>query len=668
MAFPQANYLKVGPYLDAFQGVRTALKINEGIIKVVGAEGVGKSALCKQLVSELEAENQDVIYFETPPQSPDDLYQHIQSVLGLDKNKDFNRALTRYLLETSTNRKLLIIYNDAEQISKDLFILIRLLNNIHDDSKTLVSQIITGTNKLDRLFDDPALRSLTQYLNQSFTLSPMTREQLDDFYSAYKKDTGVTDKTMGNKELTELYLLSKGLPGKTIEILNDFFTVKELVVEPVADKPEVAESEQDSPLLNITEFKPENEPVSVSLLSDATIEIHDKETDAEAAPAVERPAAVLPTLVLPTLVLPTLEIPTSELPVEEPPEKILTEQEFDSQKSIKKIDTQESFLSDLEFITRDPKPPVATDIYIQVVNEILDDDVESLRTPAPALLKICLSAVVVMVTMILAFVFSGNNETVNNKLTEILVVKAPLYMDEITADVESINPAPSITPLANVPANDNQSPNLSNGLETNITETIFSETSNSETASLIEENPAQENTVSELDTPVEIVTLDTPAATSNAALEIPALDNSEIDLVPESVAEDVIENEADLNNLLKQQISGTLTRWISAWQAGDFDNYLAVYHESFEPFYHDSYDSWLAQRRGRIQGAQGITISYDRLEFIELSGDEALVRFWLQYARGSYADDTMKEIRFLVDGDSWLIQSERNLEIINQAP
>ena len=134
MAFPQANYLKVGPYLDAFQGIRTALKINEGIIKVVGAEGVGKSALCKQLVSELEAENQDVIYFETPPQSPDDLYQHIQSVLGLDKNKDFNRALTRYLLETSTNRKLLIIYNDAEQISKDLFILIRLLNNIHDDS------------------------------------------------------------------------------------------------------------------------------------------------------------------------------------------------------------------------------------------------------------------------------------------------------------------------------------------------------------------------------------------------------------------------------------------------------------------------------------------------------------------------------------------------------
>ena len=555
MAFPQANYQKVGPYLDAFQGVRTALKINEGIIKVVGAEGIGKSALCKQLVSELEAENQDVIYFETPPQSPDDLYQHIQSVLGLDKNKDFNRALTRYLLETSTNRKLLIIYNDAEQISKDLFILIRLLNNIHDDSKTLVSQIITGTNKLDRLFDDPALRSLTQYLNQSFTLSPMTREQLDDFYSAYKKDTGVTDKTMGNKELTELYLLSKGLPGKTIEILNDFFTVKELVVEPVADKPEVTESEQDSPLLNITEFKPENEPVSVSFLSDATIETHDKETDTEAAPAVERPAAVLP----------TLELPTSELPVGEPPEKILTEREFDPQKSIKKIDTQESFLSDLEFITRDPKPPVATDIYIQEVNEILDDDVESLRTPVPALLKICLSAFVVMVTMILAFVLSGNNETVNNKLTEILVVKAPLYMDEITADVESINPAPSITPLANVPANDNQSPNLSNGLETNITETTFSETSNSETASLIEENPAQENTVSELDTPVEIVTLDTPAATSNAALEIPALDNSEIDLVPEPVAEDVIENEADLKNLLEQQISQTLTRWISAW-------------------------------------------------------------------------------------------------------
>ena len=112
--------------------------------------------------------------------------------------------MTRYLLETSNNHKLVIIYNDAEQIAKDLFILIRLLNNIHDDSKTLVSQIITGTDELDRMFDDPVLRSLTQYLNQSFTLSPMSREQLDDFYSAYTKDKKVTDKSMGNKELTEL--------------------------------------------------------------------------------------------------------------------------------------------------------------------------------------------------------------------------------------------------------------------------------------------------------------------------------------------------------------------------------------------------------------------------------------------------------------------------------
>jgi type II secretory pathway predicted ATPase ExeA len=77
-----------------------------------------------------------------------------------------------------------IIYNDAEKISKDLFILIRLLNNIHDHSSTLVSQVIVGTSKLDELFDDPVLRSLTQYLNQSFTLPPMSRIDLDDFYTS----------------------------------------------------------------------------------------------------------------------------------------------------------------------------------------------------------------------------------------------------------------------------------------------------------------------------------------------------------------------------------------------------------------------------------------------------------------------------------------------------
>ena len=69
MALPPENYYKIGPYLGVFQGIHTALDINEGIIKVVGPDGAGKSSFCHKLVEELKAQGQEVIYFEQPPES-----------------------------------------------------------------------------------------------------------------------------------------------------------------------------------------------------------------------------------------------------------------------------------------------------------------------------------------------------------------------------------------------------------------------------------------------------------------------------------------------------------------------------------------------------------------------------------------------------------------------
>ena len=242
MALPPENYFKIGPYLGLFRGIHTALDINEGIIKVVGPDGAGKSSFCLKLVEELKARGQEVIYFEQPPVSSDYLYEFVQNALGLDKNKDFNRALTRYLQERSANHKLVIIYNDAEKIRKDLFILIRLLNNIHDHSSTLVSQVIVGTSKLDELFDDPALRSLTQYLNQSFTLPPMSRIDLDDFYTSYKNAHGINGKDMTITQLTDLFMRSKGLPGRTTELLDNFFQTETL--DPADTIPEPAQPDR----------------------------------------------------------------------------------------------------------------------------------------------------------------------------------------------------------------------------------------------------------------------------------------------------------------------------------------------------------------------------------------------------------------------------------------
>ena len=47
-------YLRLSPYREILQGVLTDLEVNEGIIKITGKSGAGKTALCSQLYQELE--------------------------------------------------------------------------------------------------------------------------------------------------------------------------------------------------------------------------------------------------------------------------------------------------------------------------------------------------------------------------------------------------------------------------------------------------------------------------------------------------------------------------------------------------------------------------------------------------------------------------------------
>ena len=119
MVLTQDSYLRFGPYLDLMTGIHTALKINEGIIKVVAPEGCGKTVFCRELVRDLVNDGQEVIFFESPPESVDYLHKRIQSELDLPHDKDFTRSLTQYLLAKSPLRnKLTLIYDDAEKISK----------------------------------------------------------------------------------------------------------------------------------------------------------------------------------------------------------------------------------------------------------------------------------------------------------------------------------------------------------------------------------------------------------------------------------------------------------------------------------------------------------------------------------------------------------------------
>jgi type II secretory pathway predicted ATPase ExeA len=214
-------YLNVSPYLELLEGIPVALQVNEGIIKLTGRDGVGKSALCQALSALLAGRGLHVIYFPTAPATVDILEALIRARFGLESGLNFTKQLTRHLQEQSgAQRQLYVIFDNAQDIDEPVFNSIRMLCNIQDEHQALVKPIICGSVALDRKLTAVNYRSVSQYLSQSFTLSPMTIEQLKNFYWAYWQQQGLQVQPPGPTVVNNLFKESQGFPGPVLARLG----------------------------------------------------------------------------------------------------------------------------------------------------------------------------------------------------------------------------------------------------------------------------------------------------------------------------------------------------------------------------------------------------------------------------------------------------------------
>jgi hypothetical protein len=214
-------YLQVNPYQELLEGVMVALQVNEGIIKLSGRDGSGKSALCRELCRMLNSRGKRALYFSSAPTSIEDLQNGLLEKLALTPSSNFTKVLTRFLLDQpAEQRQLYVIFDEAQAIDARVLDGIRMLCNIQDERRALVSPIICGSPDLDKKLHVAAFRSIAQYLSQGFTLNPMSIEQLTDFYWAYWRHKGVDVQPPTATVINNLFKAGQGRPGPAVARLE----------------------------------------------------------------------------------------------------------------------------------------------------------------------------------------------------------------------------------------------------------------------------------------------------------------------------------------------------------------------------------------------------------------------------------------------------------------
>ena len=202
-----------------------AIGQGEGIIKVVGEVGSGKTMLCRKLVAQLP-DTIDSVYLGNPSLSADDMLAAILADLGIDQPGESRQARlaqlnTTLLARHQAGRRVVAFVEEAQGITLDNLEFLRLLTNLETATDKLLQIVLFGQPELDVQLADPRIRQLKDRITLSLNLSPLTESEVADYLRARLTVAGYRGPDLFSTALiTRMAQLSGGL-SRRINVLAD---------------------------------------------------------------------------------------------------------------------------------------------------------------------------------------------------------------------------------------------------------------------------------------------------------------------------------------------------------------------------------------------------------------------------------------------------------------
>lgn len=171
-----------GATLDALIYAITA---GEGLVKVTGEVGTGKTMLCRVLMERLP-ETVETIYLAVPSLTRDEMLIAIASELGIDTQGATTTQLIRALQQRlialhGEGRQVVALIDEAHAMPLATLEEIRLLSNLETGTQKLLQIVLFGQPELDEHLNLPHMRQLKERITHSFGLAPLPPRDIRDY-------------------------------------------------------------------------------------------------------------------------------------------------------------------------------------------------------------------------------------------------------------------------------------------------------------------------------------------------------------------------------------------------------------------------------------------------------------------------------------------------------
>lgn len=212
-----------GSILDA---LIYAINSGEGIIKVVGEVGSGKTMLCRMLQT-LLPEKVESVYLANPSMAPEDVLHAIAFELQLPLADNVDRlqvmhVLQDYLLERHAAGKQVVIFvEEAQGMPLATLEEIRLLSNLETKHDKLLQIVLFGQPELDVNLNETQIRQLRERITHSFNLGPLQENEIGEYLIFRLRAAGYFGPHLFSK--AAIRLIAKATQGlvRRVNILAD---------------------------------------------------------------------------------------------------------------------------------------------------------------------------------------------------------------------------------------------------------------------------------------------------------------------------------------------------------------------------------------------------------------------------------------------------------------
>ncbi|MEQ1929484.1 MAG: AAA family ATPase [Parvularculaceae bacterium] len=195
-----------------------------GISVISGEVGCGKTTLIHRLLDQLSSTHA-VALLSNIQQGRGDLLSWVlmgfgQPFAGRTHVELFSQLQAFFIAEYAKGRRVVLIIDEAQNLSVDQLEELRMLSNINAGKDQLLQLILVGQPQLKDLLNRPDMLQLAQRVGADFHLTPLSREEVDAYVDTRLTIAGAANRIFADGAIDLIAEHSRGVP-RVINIICD---------------------------------------------------------------------------------------------------------------------------------------------------------------------------------------------------------------------------------------------------------------------------------------------------------------------------------------------------------------------------------------------------------------------------------------------------------------